>query len=1256
MQFIAKGPDIPEVLIDAHEDGRVVFFCGAGVSYPAGLPGFKKLVQDIYEGTGTKPNEIEQAALDVAQYDTALNLLEQRLPGQRIEMRKALQRALKPKIRRTGALDTHRALLQLGRQDGALRLVTTNFDLLFRAASRRFHMPISEYLAPSLPIPKNSRWDGLVYLHGRLPQSGENERDLNRLVVTSGDFGLAYLTERWAARFVSDLFRSYIVCFVGYSINDPVLRYMMDALAADRRLGETSPQAYAFGSCTPGSEDKEAALWSAKGVSPLLYDPTNDHAAMHSTLAAWADTYRDGVAGREAIIVNYALSRPSQSTDQDDHVGRVLWAMTHRSGLPAKRFAELDPTPPLEWLKSFNDRRFRYRDLQRFGVSGVTAEEKLTFSLALRPAPLRNAPWMSLVTHGPQATTWDQVMTQIARWLMNHINDPELLLWFAENGGQLHAEMKRHIQAAIQPRDSSRELGEAASTHLSNIVSEPLRALWRLLAQGLIGSDDLELNFYDWLTRLKQEGVSTPIRLELRRLLAPRLELRRALPIADAGPDVDEWSKIRRTLRFELALASDHIPSALRDLRRVPEWQSALPSLLHEFETLLTDALDLAREIDEASLQSDRSFWDLPSIEDHQQNRGFAEWVTLIELVRDAWAALSRTDKEKAECVAKAWLGSPYPTFKRLALFAAAQGGISRRAWVHFLVSETWWLWSIETQREVLRLFVQQGASLQPDERADLVASILRGPPRDMYRTDLEVDQWDMIVDRSIFIRLAKLAVEVGDLGSDAEARLLNAPAGYDGWQSLRHDERSEFSHWMSGSGDPDFEDRRRIDVAPTKREALLEWLQKPKPATSSSWDEDTWRTTCQKHPVNAGCALAQLASQNIWPADRWREALYAWSEKRLPIRTWRLFSPTISAMPPHALREVASGLSWWLEAVSKSTSPDSERFLALSSEIIKHIPFSQADLTVTAAINHPIGHVVQAALNLWFSRKPVDGQKLPDDISSFFLHVLNDPNGPSPGIIILAAHTIPLFRADPEWTKTAIIPLYDWTNTPFAQAVWEGFFWTARVHPQLFLSFKGVFLDTAERFDSLSQEAATIYTQLLTYAAISRIPGYEVKEFREAIARLPSAGLVEVAGALLNALESSGEKSGLYWTNRVLPFWRDLWPKDLTLASKPLSSKLARLAVAAGSQFPLAVEIVDGWLEAQEFPHSLISKMNSSNLPRMFPTESLRFLDRVISPDVTFRISGLQEALQTIAASTPEAVSTTAYRRLDSLVRLTSS
>lgn len=122
-----------------------------------------------------------------------------------------------------------------------------------------------------LPVPKNSRCDGLVYLHGLLPDKPDDNA-LNRLVVTSGDFGLAYLTERWAARFVSELFRNYFVCFLGYSINDPVMRYMMDALAADRMLGEVIPQAWALGDVKPGEEATKTMEWKAKRVTPILYE------------------------------------------------------------------------------------------------------------------------------------------------------------------------------------------------------------------------------------------------------------------------------------------------------------------------------------------------------------------------------------------------------------------------------------------------------------------------------------------------------------------------------------------------------------------------------------------------------------------------------------------------------------------------------------------------------------------------------------------------------------------------------------------------------------------------------------------------------------------------------------------------------------------------------------------------------------------------------------------------------------------------
>jgi NAD-dependent SIR2 family protein deacetylase len=184
MQFVADGPDIPDALLLAHEEGRVVFFCGAGISYPAGLPGFKGLVDEVYRLVGTALTDIEQDAYEHQRFDATLDLLERRLPGQRLEVRRALTKALHPKLRRKGATETHAALLQLARsRDGALRLVTTNFDRVFESAGKRSKVSINAYTAPMLPIPKDSRWNGLVYLHGVLPADADDSA-LHRLVLT----------------------------------------------------------------------------------------------------------------------------------------------------------------------------------------------------------------------------------------------------------------------------------------------------------------------------------------------------------------------------------------------------------------------------------------------------------------------------------------------------------------------------------------------------------------------------------------------------------------------------------------------------------------------------------------------------------------------------------------------------------------------------------------------------------------------------------------------------------------------------------------------------------------------------------------------------------------------------------------------------------------------------------------------------------------------------------------------------------------
>lgn len=1233
MQFISCGPDIPDALLQAHEEGRVVFFCGAGISYPAGLPGFKGLVEQIYSLNGTALSDIERDAFDREQFDATLDLLERRLPGQRLAVRRALAQALNPKLRRKGATDTQAALLRLARcREGALRLVTTNFDRVFHTAAKRTGQAFQAYAAPMLPIPKNSRWNGLVYLHGLLPDITDDTA-LNRLVVTSGDFGLAYLTERWAARFVSELFRNYVVCFVGYSINDPVLRYMMDALAADRMLGEIIPQAWALGDCEPGQEHRKTIEWEAKGVTPILYEVaagSHDHSALHKTLHAWAETYRDGGLGKERIVVSYALARPSVSTQQDDFVGRMLWALSDKSGLPAKRFADFNPVPSLDWLlKVFADARFQHSDLARFRVPPHDeVDTKLRFSLIHRPVPYDLAPPMLLASGGIAGSQWDDVMLHLARWLMRHLYDPRLVIWIAQRGGQLHDRWPWLIEhelnrfASLEHAGRTAELEEIRAQAPKAIPGPLMRTLWRLLLSGRVKSSWITPDLYRWKDRLKREGLTAILRLELRDLLAPRVVLKNPFRWGDKTDNTDDPTRIKQLVDWELVLAANNAYSALRDLSS-ESLASALPKLLEDFQQLLRDALDLLKELGEADDRYDRSHWDLPSISPHWQNRGFRDWVILIELLRDAWLVIRSIDSPRATRIALMWFEQPYSTFKRLALFAASQDNcIVCEHWVDWLLADgAWWLWSTDTGREVFRLLALQGRQLTGGAQSRLEEAILAGPLRKMYRDDIEEDAWRNLAERSVWLHLAKLNESGLVLGASAKARLAELSLTHPLWQ-LAANERDEFSHWMSGTGDSDYEEKRDIDIAPRKRRELVQWLTKPQPEQRSFY-EDTWREICRTRFFHSLFALCDLAHDGVWPIGRWRVALQVWSEEGMVLRSWQYAAPLIKTMPDTVIQEIAHSVTWWIEAASKSINCHEDVLLNLCRRVLA-LPLEAGtgttlngepiDEPVTVAINHPIGHVTQTLLNLWFKRNPSDNDLLPPDIRSLFTELCDTHvDRFRHGRVLLSSRLIALFRVDQSWVEQHLLPLLNWGNLAEAKAVWEGFLWSPRLYAPLMIAFKPQFLESANHYADLGEHRQH-FAAFLTYAALGPTDGYAVDEFRSAFVALPQEGLEESAQALSQALEGAADQREDYWKNRVQPFWHRIWPKSRDLANPRIAESLIRLIIAARYEFPAALEAVQDWLQPIEHPHYIVHLLRESGLCSRFPMDALRLLDATIA------------------------------------------
>lgn len=1268
MQIITDGPDIPEALLQAHEEGRVVFFCGAGISYPAGLQGFKGLVEQIYKLNGTSFSDIERDAFERGQFDATLDLLERRLPGQRLAVRSKLAQALKPKLRRKGATDTQAALLRLARsREGALRLVTTNFDRIFHVAAKRTGQAFQAHAAPMLPIPKNSRWDGLVYLHGLLPEKADDTA-LNRLVVTSGDFGLAYLTERWAARFVSELFRNYVVCFVGYSINDPVLRYMMDALAADRMQGEVTPQAWALGDCEPGQEHRKTIEWEAKGVTPILYNvPTGsyDHSALHQTLHAWAEIYRDGVQAKEAIVVKHALTRPQESTQQDDFVGRMLWALSDKSGLPAKRFADFNPAPSLDWLlEAFADERFQYSDLARFGVPPhIDVDTKLRFSLIKRPSPYERAPLMQLFSGGISGSQWDDVMYHLARWLVRHLDDPRLVVWIAERGGQLHDRWSWLIEqeldrfSSLEREEKTSELDEIRLQAPMAIPSPLMRTLWRLLLSGRVQSQWHAPGLYRWKGRLKREGLTATLRLELRELLAPKVVLKKPFRWGDDDSNrAHEPTRIKQLVDSELVLAADHVRSTLHNIAD-ESWISALPYLLEDFQQLLRDALDLLHELGEADERSDRSHWDLPSITPHWQNRGFRDWISLIELLREAWLAIRVTDSVRATRIAQNWFELPYPTFKRLALFAASHDDcIQPELWVDWLLADdAWWLWSTDTGREVFRLLVLQGRHLAGAAQDRLEVAILTGPPREMYRDDLEAERWQYLVARSVWLHLAKLNTSGHVLGASAAARLAGISTVYPEWQ-LATNERDEFSHWMIGTGDPDYEDSRDVDIAPRKRQDLVQWLTKPK-SERRPFYEDTWRDVCRTRFFHSLFALCDLAQNGVWPAERWRGALQAWTEEDMVLRSWRYAAPLVQTMPDIVLQEIAHAVTRWMEVVSKAINFHEDILLSLCHRVLvlpldagsgSRIIRNDVEIydPVGSAINHPIGHATQTLIHLWFKQNPNDNDLLPAELKPVFttlcdVQVVRFRHAR----VLMGSMLIAFFRVDRPWTEQHLLPFFGWSNPIEAKGVWEGFLWSPRLYQPLLMAFKAQLLDSARHYADLGEHRQQFAT-FLTYAALGPTEGYTVEEFRTAIGALPQEGLEESAQALSQALEGAADQREDYWRNRAQPFWQQIWPKSRDLATRRIAESLTRMVIAARGEFPAAFAAVQDWLQPIEHPHYVVHLLHESGLCSRYPTDALSLLNAVII-DQQWAPQELGQCLDQIIQAAPNLVQVARYMRL---------
>ena len=319
------GIEFPELLCTALRDGKLIVFAGAGVSMgdPANLPNFHHLACMIAEDTGQTLQNSEPV-------DRFLG----RLKHQMVDVHTRAAQALSQGDPQPTEL--HRDLLRLCSTAGQVRIVTTNFDLLFeRAVKDALDFRPEIFRAPALPLGRS--FNGIVHVHGAVSHTGG-------MVLTDQDFGRAYLTEGWARRFLIELFREFTVLFIGYGHNDTVMNYLARALPE----GEANKRFALTGESAPDLQH-----WLVLGIEPIVYPQASerDHSRLQDSVRSLAEYFGRGALDWQREIAELAEKKPSLlDSEEADLIEEAL-----KDETKTRFFTEVASLP--EWISWLDERK-----------------------------------------------------------------------------------------------------------------------------------------------------------------------------------------------------------------------------------------------------------------------------------------------------------------------------------------------------------------------------------------------------------------------------------------------------------------------------------------------------------------------------------------------------------------------------------------------------------------------------------------------------------------------------------------------------------------------------------------------------------------------------------------------------------------------------------------------------------------------------------------------------------------------------------
>ena len=1232
MRFFENGPVIPDELLHARDEGRVVFFCGAGVSQAkAGLPGFFGLAEKVMETLGVLVNsparelleEAHNGVASVISADRIFGLLEREFSTDVIEA--AVASALRPDAEPD--LTAHRIILDLATtREGLVHIVTTNFDRLFNDCDSG----LLSWQRPRLPDPSRPKnMNGIVYLHGKVTCDYKKAKDAG-FVLSSSQFGQAYLSEGWATSFFREIIDKYVVVFVGYAADDPPVHYLLEGL--NRQLKER--QVYAF---QPGKADEATAKWRDRGVTAIPYAEDSDHTELWRTLEAWAQRARDPDQWYSEVINKAKQGPPSLLPHERGQVAHIVSTVEG-----VRKFSEGEEPPPAEWLCVFDKYR-RYGEPERSGSrlqEGPDVDPFDLYRIDSDVPPDKSNSDGHFDGHKVPDGAWDAFalnhldktnlsddyfpsitgrwaynvpplpsrLRQMGEWIGNVASQPAAVWWAAQQL-PLHPDIQRKIRLALI--DSQRPISPA--------VREAWYYLLEYWEQGRGRNADLD-SWHKLKGRISKDGWSKSVVRAYAACYRPYLQVEPSWG-NPKPPEQEDGIDRRDLIGLKVVYPSDNNGKRI-SIQDEDEWVAHVVVVLSKN---LETALELETEINGYGLGQISSIVpDDDSAEDRNRIRGLSGDV--IEFT-SVFERLIHIDLKAARREFSKWPIEDDAIFTRLRIWAAGKPELVSDDQFGSMLADVSdeAFWDRSHEWDLLHTLLARWDGLSDDTRTKIEKRLLKGRSRRDQETEEDFRKWCAL---SILDRITWLSQKGCQLRLNLEDETNRLREFVPDWKPEYADERVGSWGIKGGSVSTETDYSALLDIP------LASVLSK---ARSLSGRRDNpfveynpFGGLSADRPVRAFSALRTAAKEGDFPAWAW--STFLTHQKNDNPRLVALIAERLACYLDGGATELVRPAASWLFNVSEHLSDESPAsFRRVTSVLIQALKVPENRVATAIVFNAPPEELkqererelvqtavqtAQAVAQALFHTQKTDLLKYADEL-------LTLPTGLRQHVLAIFARWMNWFYVNNrEWSEANLLSALDSRDLGDRDAFWGGFFLRPKVNQELFMRLKPHLFQLAREDSKTRREHSQGLASIILSGWGSIIEGTNERcisneEFREILLQADDEFRPLVLWLLEKCSRDDVEETRNKWTALLPEFLKDVWPRQRKANSSAISVSLCQLVLSNEELFPNLIDIILPCLTKTDdllYRHYLSF---SDNIAQKYPHQMLDLLYKVL-PDET--------------------------------------